>query len=329
MSTKRQEKETAAQRKVREAREVIKAAEERERKKWQKKWKSPEYKAECAARAAEYNKPENVAKRAAAAAKREATKKANAAAKLAEKLKVAESVLGKRGESERTNTAYHEAGHAVVAELVLGGVYEASIIPEFNCKEGQTPSQGSVESMGHVRASHDFTKTAPEDAAIREVMMDMAGGMAAEMSSALNFAKRLKAQSMRWNKEYKKKYGREFQPIGSSFHGGVHPLTRVKDTFLEYTWKKGWQCSGDRKCADGTYRARNVSRAQRQAIEETAAGNTHALLSDKRVWAAVEAVKDALLVHKLLHGSAIRGIVKRNLFPKLKLFTGLDMTASY
>jgi len=289
-------KETAINRKIREAQEQVKAAKAAEQEAWKAKFNDPAFKAAQAAKYADYNSPENVAKREAAAAKREATRKANAAAKLEKQMQVAETVFGKFSVKIRRKMAFHEAGHAVIAELMLNGVSEATIIPAFKTEYEAgmpLPSEDDVKSFGHVLYAWGGPETAPEDEATRWTMGSMAGAMAALIATR---------------------------------NEPNNPLNL--NDFVKTTW--GCRIGASQGDSDNvTFRLKALGIANREPVEKVAARKTYELLSEPRVWAAVTELTEVLLKYKLVNGSVVKGIVKRNLFPNLALFAGLDMQARY
>jgi len=106
--------------------------------------------------------------------------------------------------------------------------------------------------------------------------------------------------------------------------------SRALNYFLESMWRgdsDGWGCGRDYECVTITLRLLGIT--DRESIEKIAARKTHELLSEPRVWAAVTELAEALLKYKVIKGSVVKGIVKRNLFSDLALFVGLDMQVRY
>jgi hypothetical protein len=127
--------ETAAQRKLREAQELVKAAKEKEQEAWRAKWD------------AQQRDPAYKVKQARLAATREERSRKMAVGKenaqLARQAELGEHIKGREEE-----VAYHEAGHAVVHELLGNGVVEATIVPRED--KGSSDSDNRGLSLGHV-----------------------------------------------------------------------------------------------------------------------------------------------------------------------------------
>jgi len=136
-------KETAAQRKLREAQELVKAAKEKEREaslaRWKGQQKDPAYKA----------------KQARLAETREERSRKMAIGKENAKLARLAKLMEQAGDAEELeNTAFHEAGHAVFHEILRNGVASATIIP--GDKGSSSDSDEGDITLGHVdpRATH-------------------------------------------------------------------------------------------------------------------------------------------------------------------------------
>lgn len=161
-------KETAAQRKVREAQELVKAAKEKEQKAWRAKWsaqqKDPAYKAKQA-RLAETREERS---------RKMAIGKENA--QLARLAKLMEQA-GDREELE--HTAYHEAGHAVIHEVLSNGVVEATIIPQNEGKNLNSEDEGF--SLGHVNPYADRFPIPERERDLYAVACYLAAGLATDL----------------------------------------------------------------------------------------------------------------------------------------------------
>lgn len=162
--------ETAEQRKLREAAELVKAAKEAERKAWQEKWKAqqadPEYQCKQAER---YAKSEERSRKMAIG------KENNFFAKLD---KVRQQTFSDGDEME--HTAYHEAGHAVIAEVLSNGVSMATIIPQATeVKDANSSTIMEIKSLGHVTSSGNLP-VSPRQQALIKVAYLRAGGLATE-----------------------------------------------------------------------------------------------------------------------------------------------------
>jgi hypothetical protein len=130
-------KETAAQRKLREAQELVKAAKKKEQEAWRAKW------------AAQQKDPAYIAKQARLAETREERSRKMAIGKENAQLARIAKLMEQAGDrDELEHTAYHEAGHAVIYEVLANGVTEATIIPRDESKDSNS-EHGSF-SLGHV-----------------------------------------------------------------------------------------------------------------------------------------------------------------------------------
>jgi hypothetical protein len=166
-------KETAAQRKLREAQELVKAAKKKEQEEWRTKWeaeqKDPEYKAKQA-RLAEIREERS---RKRAIAKEDA--------RLARQAELAKYISRERKEQ----TAYHEAGHAVIHEVLGNGVVEATIIPRDESKDSDS-KDGHV-SLGHVNAHASSFPISEYRRNLYAVVGSLAGGMVVHSAYDLDY----------------------------------------------------------------------------------------------------------------------------------------------
>ena len=165
MSTRQKVNESAAQRKLREAQELVKAAKKKEQEAWRAKWE------------AQRNDPEYIAKQALLAERREERSRKMAIgeenAQLARRAKLMDLV-----DSDRLPfIAYHEAGHAVIHTLVGNGISEATIIPCEHEKDAANSDNPKI-SLGHVSA-WGLNFPIPEyNQKLIHVVTLLAGGMA-------------------------------------------------------------------------------------------------------------------------------------------------------
>ena len=161
---KKVKKETAAQRKLRKAQELVKAAKQKEQAAWRATWE------------AQQRDPAYKAKQARLADTREERSRKMAIGKEnAQLARQAELMEQGGGPEELKFTAYHEAGHAVMHEVLGNGVAQATIIPEE--VKGSSDSDKGGLSLGHVnpRTSHFPIPKYQEN--LYEVVCTLAGGM--------------------------------------------------------------------------------------------------------------------------------------------------------
>jgi hypothetical protein len=161
-------KETETQKKLREAQELVKAAKEAEQQAWRDRWQSqqadPEYQRKQAERTA---KSEERSRKMAIG------KENNFFARIE---KIRKQTFADAEQME--HTAYHEAGHAVIAEVLANGVSKATILPEATeVKDANNSSSLEVKSLGHVMPNGNLP-ISPRQQALIKVAYLRAGGLA-------------------------------------------------------------------------------------------------------------------------------------------------------
>jgi hypothetical protein len=164
--------ETEEQRKIREAQEVVKQAKEKEQQAWREKWQAQQADPEYQRKQAERNAKSEERSRKIAIGKENA---------FFTKLdKVREQTFSH--EEKMEDVAYHEAGHAVIAEVISNGVSKATILPEANeVKDANNVTTLEVKSLGHVMPNGNLP-VSPRQQALIKVAYLRAGGLAMEYS---------------------------------------------------------------------------------------------------------------------------------------------------
>jgi hypothetical protein len=165
-------KETLAQKKLRQARELVDAAKQEEQASWRAKWEAqktdPVYQARQARLA--QNREERYRKTAIG---RENTRLARTKALVK---------LANQSEQDKVFTAWHEGAHAVAHTMLSNGVVEATIIPTAN--EGGTKQTKSraleIYSLGHVHREHDTLPISARHRYLHLAAGLMAGGLATD-----------------------------------------------------------------------------------------------------------------------------------------------------
>jgi hypothetical protein len=166
-----QARQTAAQRKLREAQEVVQKAKEAEQKAWREKWQAqqadPEYQrkqAERAAHSEERSRKMAIGKESAFFARLDKVRKQTFS-----------------DDYQMEQVAYHEAGHAVIAEVLSNGVSKATVLPEATKVKSDNTTSLEVKSLGHVM-SNGSLPVSPRLQALIKVAYLRAGGLAVEFA---------------------------------------------------------------------------------------------------------------------------------------------------
>jgi hypothetical protein len=163
--------ETEEQRKIREAQEVVKQAKEKEQQAWREKWQ------------AQQADPEYQRKQAERNAKSEERSRKIAIGKENKQLAIANKIQERLAYLTPDNLefiAYHEAGHAMVYEVLGNGVVSATILPQ--AKDGKVddkPDKLEIRSLGHVLAN-DPLPCSKRHRAVAHIAGCFAGGFATE-----------------------------------------------------------------------------------------------------------------------------------------------------
>ena len=161
--------ETAEQRKLRKAAELVKAAKEAEQKAWREKWQAQQADPEYQRNQAERNANREERSRKMAIGKENAF--------FARLDKARKQILA---DDQIEHTAYHEAGHAVIAEVLSNGVSNATILPEATeVKDANNTTGLEVKSLGHVTSNGNLP-VSPRQQALIKVAYLRAGGLATE-----------------------------------------------------------------------------------------------------------------------------------------------------
>ena len=161
--------ETAAQRKLREAQELVKAAKKAEQDAWRAKWE------------AQQKDPAYQAKQARLAETREERSRKMAIGKENAQLSRLAKLMEEIGDSMKAElTAYHEAGHAVLHEVLGNGVSVATIIPSESNKD--TASEDDSIALGHVSPRLANFPMSDYERNLHRVVCSLAGGIAAEIA---------------------------------------------------------------------------------------------------------------------------------------------------
>jgi hypothetical protein len=159
-------KETAAQRKLREAQELVKAAKQKEQAAWRAEWE------------AKQKDPAYQAKQARLAETREERSRKMAIGKEnAQLARVAKLMELAGGPEELRETAWHEAGHAVTHEVLGNGVAEATIIPKEHKDKGSSDSEEGGISLGHVSPRATNFPIPEYQRNLYRIVCTLAGGM--------------------------------------------------------------------------------------------------------------------------------------------------------
>jgi hypothetical protein len=239
-------KETPAQRKLREAQELVKAAKKKREEAWRAQWE------------VQQKDPAYQAKQARLAETREERSRKMAIGKENARLaREAELMKYVRGNGEQT--AYHEAGHAVIHEVLGNGIAEATIIPKQDEAVGL--------SLGHVSPHASHFPIPEYQQNLYAVVGMLAGGMVVH---------------------------------------SVYDLEPDEDG-----------AGGDEEKVSQIINLMNLNDAEESQFLCDAWTLGQDLLSDSRIWAAVEEVKEALLTYKTIPGDVARAIVKRQYHPGL------------
>jgi hypothetical protein len=166
-----EKKETLAQKKLRQARELVDAAKQQEQKAWRAKWE------------AQKTDPVYQARQARLAENREERSRKTAIGRENRRLARTEAIvkLANLSEEENIHTAWHESAHAVIEEMLSHGVIYATIIPTAN-GEVEKAKTGvlEIDSLGHVIRERDALPISARRRCLHIVAGLLAGGLATE-----------------------------------------------------------------------------------------------------------------------------------------------------
>jgi hypothetical protein len=156
---------SADQRKIREAQELVNAAKQEERAAWEAKWKAqqadPEYQRQSAERRAKSEER----------SRKIAINKENKFLAYAERVKME---FGCSWGSEEYHTAVHEAGHAVLQEVIGGGCLFVTVLPQ-ELKKGRGDHKETTSVLG-------FSRGAGSSDHIVDAIINVAGVVATQFA---------------------------------------------------------------------------------------------------------------------------------------------------
>jgi hypothetical protein len=163
--------ETEEQRKIREAQEVVKQAKEKEQQAWREKWQAQQADPEYQRKQAERNAKSEERSRKIAIGKENA--------QLARDKKIQQQV-SYIDKDTLEHIAYHEAGHAMMQEVLSNGCTEATIMP--TSKDGKVDDKAEkleIASLGHMMPNGELP-VSKRQRAVAHIAVCLAGGCATE-----------------------------------------------------------------------------------------------------------------------------------------------------
>lgn len=281
--TATKKKETAAQVELRKAQELVQKAKKAEQDAWQAKWKAqrqdPEYKRKQAERWAKSE--ERSRKIAIGKENKQLAQQAKLQALLTEK--------GWTHKQHEEHAAIHEAGHAVVIEILGNGVQHATILPRATKDSvGLSLDKIEVGSTGHVLPNSGSLSVLGDEGIVYEIAGLKAGGQATANAGY----------------QYFDEYGETYNEHGDEYNGdnGGRQLGVSKD---------------EEMVDEALKKVKSASSISLWQAEYRGAGMAEQVLDDPKAWAACEEIAQGLLTEKTLSCADVRTIVKKHMHPEL------------
>jgi hypothetical protein len=273
-------KETAEQKRLRQAKELVDAAKKQERDAWRATWE------------AQQKDPEYQRKQTERRAKSEERSCKIAIGKENKRLEF----IAKYSDpdlDELYETAIHESCHAVMQELVANGVSEVTIVPgisEANAAHGITKDgvYAGCSSAAGASISTDMSET---------VVWRIATTIAPQVGMPRAFL--------------------YYQDLGEDYDPDIHGGFEDEDEFEHYRAAYEAQFGGDEKIIEKTFKELAIPPAEAGELRSRALKLVHKSFSEPAVWAAVLEVADALMTDKTLSGNDVRLIVRKHTMPHL------------